>query len=245
MGTDNMIKKISVLILLSILFCMPFLAFAQPSTQITEPIGTPLMQCDQTLILNKIQTEEQATRKFLVDTLNQKTEAFFSEADKRMAYLEEEYHKQLRNAVIKLSILWASVTTTVMAIFSFFWISFYKRRYRKTKQDMKEDIIKELKQEIAKSTKITETKTKSILDLPQQAQKEIQIAEQQLQQPKPEPLTMEQLQQKITELEAQSVQQKQKKKQGLNWLRFKLFFGIMAIFALLFLLIYLMIKYFV
>jgi hypothetical protein len=106
------------------------------------------------VILNRIQQEQQLTRKFFVDTFNQKSTDFFTEADKRMAYLENEYEREMRNAVLKLGFLWFFIALFVQATFGFFRIMWKNRTYKKIKADIGEDIYLRLKKEIKESVKV-------------------------------------------------------------------------------------------
>jgi hypothetical protein len=131
-----------------LILVMPALAQVAPVTPTAQPT------CDQMLLQSRIQQEHQLTRKFFVDTFNQQSATFFSEADKRMAYLENEYETQMRNAVLKLGFLWLFIALFVQATFGFMHIMWKKRTYRKLKADISQDVLDTLKREIKESAKI-------------------------------------------------------------------------------------------
>jgi hypothetical protein len=146
----RVIKLDNKLLILAIFLILAMPTFAQvvPVTPTTQQV------CDQMVILNRIQQEHQLTRKFLVDTFNQQSATFFSEADKRMAYLENLYEEQMRNAVLSLGFLWLCIALFVQATFGFFQIMWKNRTYRKMKADISQDVLETLKREIKESAKI-------------------------------------------------------------------------------------------
>jgi len=140
-------KKLSLLAILLIL-ALPSLAQVAPVSPTAQPT------CDQMLLQNRIQQEHQLTRKFMVDTFNEKSTQFFTEADSRMAYLENLYEEQMRNAVLSLCFLWLCIALFVQATFGFFHIMWKNRTYRKMKADISQDVLDTLKREIKESAKV-------------------------------------------------------------------------------------------
>lgn len=108
----------------------------------------PMQVCDQVVILNRIQSEQQATRKYITDTLDQKSTTFFAEADQRMAYMENTLDKALDTAVISLSILWGAITLFVVALFTMFSRLMDRARYKKLEKAITENVVKEMTKKV-------------------------------------------------------------------------------------------------
>lgn len=133
---DKMIKRILILLLL-----LP-VAFAQ--TAVPQNLG----QCDQVTILNKVQQENQATRKFVLDTFEQKSQQFFEEADRRLTLLDEEAHAVVNEATYKLGFIWGGITLTIVSFYSLLSLMFRRRAYKKLKNDILEEVQHTIKPQI-------------------------------------------------------------------------------------------------
>jgi hypothetical protein len=147
-GDKMRIKLFAILVFLLIL---P-ISFAQVTPPPVANSGAPV--CDEIVISNRIQQEHQLTRKFIVDTVNTKTADFFKQADDRISYIENEYESEMRNAVIKLGILWLAIAVFINGLFGIIRMLWQRRSYNKMKADISNDVVQSLKKEILDSAKV-------------------------------------------------------------------------------------------
>jgi len=143
--------KIKLFTILVFLLILP-ISHAQVMPPPVANSGAPV--CDEIVINNRIQQEHQLTRKFIVDTVNTKTADFFKQSDERISYLEETYKSEMRNAVIKLGILWLAIAVFINGLFGIIRMLWQRRSYNKMKSDISNDVVQSLKKEIMDSARI-------------------------------------------------------------------------------------------
>jgi hypothetical protein len=153
-----MIKKIWFALIL-LLYIVPN-SLAQTVIPPTE-----LPTCDQLALFNKIQQEHQLTRKFMIDTYEQKSADFYQKADSRMNYLEQEYRRQLNRAVFTLGFLWLFIVLAVNSLFGLMRIWLQQRQYKKLKKDIAQETMAKLKDELDKQTQVTTAKERPSIEI--------------------------------------------------------------------------------
>jgi hypothetical protein len=169
-------------IILVIFLLLATITYARAQTVVapvnpTNP-NTPIVPvCNQADIIAKFQQEEQATRKFVLDTFNQKTQDFFNQADMRINYLENEYKSQLRRMTITLGFLWFFITLVTVSLYSYLSVKLQQKRYRQMKSSIEQDVRRQVAQEISNRLKEHQSFTKPTIDMPDQSLKEIEMAE--------------------------------------------------------------------
>jgi hypothetical protein len=154
--------KIKIFAILFFLLILP-ISYAQIAPAVMPVSGQPV--CDEIVINNRIQQEHQLTRKFIVDTVNTKTAEFFKNADDRITYIENEYESEMRNAVIKLGILWLAIAVFINGLFGIIRMLWQRRSYNKMKADISNDVVQSLKKEIMGSVRVKGIEKPSI-DMP-------------------------------------------------------------------------------
>lgn len=115
-------------------------------TPVNQPITPPAFDSNQ-VILNKIDTEEKATRQFFSSELQRQNAYFISEFTKRADYYEQRYQEILNEAVLKLGMMWAGVFFIAVSFSSLLHYWSEKRRYGVMKKALKTDIVTEVKKE--------------------------------------------------------------------------------------------------
>jgi hypothetical protein len=151
------IKKLGILF--TILLFLP-LTHAQSAI---DPNAPPT--CDQVALFTKITQEHQLTRKFMIDTYNEKSQLFFNEADKRMEYLEKEYKRQLNTAVFTLGFLWLFITILVFSLFGLLSVWLRQRQYKKMKKDIAEEAIRKVREEVEKKARLNVVKERPSVEI--------------------------------------------------------------------------------
>lgn len=151
-----MIKKICLFLLL---FLLP-ITYAQTAI---NPNEQPT--CDQMALFTKITQEHQLTRKFMIDTYNEKSQLFFTEADNRMQYLEDTYRKELHSAVFTLGFLWLFIAILINALFGILNLWLKQRQYKKLKKDIAAETIQQIKAELDKKTQVNMVKDRPSIEI--------------------------------------------------------------------------------
>jgi hypothetical protein len=131
-------------------FCI-ILLYTTHAQNVPQPVVQPDAESptpSEIRIIQQVKTEQQATRKFIIDTFQQKSEEFFTEADNRISYVENKLDSALDTAVISLSILWGAITLFVVALFTMFSRLMDRARYKKLEKAITENVTKEMSKKV-------------------------------------------------------------------------------------------------
>jgi len=123
--------KISIIIIAVLMLCSFVYSLTAPDESNTQTIST-------------IQQEGQATRKYISDELSRQETAFFKQMDSRANYYENTIRDIETNAVTKLGLFWFGVVLFVTSFNNFLRNRVEKKRYKKLKDNTKEEIMLEL-----------------------------------------------------------------------------------------------------
>jgi hypothetical protein len=104
----------------------------------------PQQTCDQNLILTRMLSEHQQTRKYTNDALQQKIDYFYTEFNDRIVYLEGRVDEVIREMVVKLSALMIGITLFISSFYAMLLAYFRKKTYTNLKKDVIEEISKEV-----------------------------------------------------------------------------------------------------
>lgn len=129
-----MLKMKTVKLLLIMLFVCSMFGIAQTSPTNPEDIAT----------LNKIGQEAQNTRKYFSDEMTRQRTQIFKDFDDRAVYYENEFNNVITTAVLKLGLLWAGILIFFTSFNNYLRNRLEKKRYKKLKQNVKEEIVREL-----------------------------------------------------------------------------------------------------
>lgn len=130
--------------------CMLALILILPTAFAQQIIDQPLSQptCDQIAISSLVTQESQNTRKFMLDTYDQKSTAFFQAADNRISYMENKLKSTLDSAIVSLSIVFAGVTLFILSLYAFFSRLMERARYKKMEKSITENIMREINKKV-------------------------------------------------------------------------------------------------
>jgi hypothetical protein len=139
-------KKWIMISLITFIMAVAFVLGATPTPVATQTIIAPEFDTNQ-IILNKIDTEEKATRQYFSTELQRQNSYFISEFTKRADYYERRYQEIMNEAVLKLGVMWAGIFIVSVSITSLinYWAE--KRRYGVLKKALKMDVVREIKNE--------------------------------------------------------------------------------------------------
>jgi hypothetical protein len=152
-------KQIYVLMLL--LFILPF-SYAQVLP--AQPI--PEKTCDQNLIMTRVLSEHQTTRKYVNDAIQTKIDEFYKQFDGRLNYIEDQYNKMLFEAVMKLGAMMLGITLFIVSLYSALFIYFRKKTYNNLKKDILESMNKDVTQAVNKVTEEKPETKKQFFEVP-------------------------------------------------------------------------------
>lgn len=143
-------KKWIMISLITFIMAVAFVLGATPTPTptpvTTQNLVVPEFDTNQ-IILNKIDTEEKATRQYFSTELQRQNSYFISEFTKRADYYEQRYQEIMNEAVLKLGTMWAGVFIVAVSISSLIHYWGEKRRYAVLKKALKMDIVREVKNE--------------------------------------------------------------------------------------------------
>lgn len=104
--------------------------------------------------LNKVGQEHQNTRKYFSNELTRQRTEFFKMFDDRANYYEETFDDMITKTVIKLALLWGGIMLFFTSFNNFLRNRIEKRRYKKLKQD----VVNEVVQSLGNTRPVSETK---------------------------------------------------------------------------------------
>jgi hypothetical protein len=111
----------------------------------TFVFGIDVQPEKDTATISVIQQEHKNTRKFFSDELERQKKDFFNKWDDRANYYENTVDRMLTTTTWKLALLWGGILIMFVSFQSFLKIRMDKAKYDKFKDNVKEEIMKELK----------------------------------------------------------------------------------------------------
>lgn len=123
------------------------------------------------VVMNKVDQEHKATRKFFSDELTRQRQEFFKMMDDRANYYEDTADNMLTTTAWKLGLLWGGIVFVVVGLTSFLKVKLEKKRHQKLKQSLKEEITTELLKEQKKTQEQIDARKKQAFQQSPEAMK--------------------------------------------------------------------------
>lgn len=98
---------------------------------------------DTSILVHQISEEHKTTRQFIANTVVEKEDKFFNEFMKKADGYQQEFQDMIDSAILKLGALWGGVLLFFVSLNEFLKMKLEKRRYKKLKEALTTDIMKQ------------------------------------------------------------------------------------------------------